>query len=47
MTRVGAEKPEARLRAKVLQAMAGDYDRPGFAVVARFEDALILSVGWR
>jgi hypothetical protein len=47
MARVGAEKPETRLRAKVVQAMAGDYDRPGFAVVARFEDALILSEGWR
>lgn len=47
MARVGAEKPEARLREKVNQAMQGDYSRPGLAVVARFQDALILSEGWR
>ncbi len=47
IARVNAEKPEGRLADKVDQATRGDYDRPGLAVVARFEDALILSEGWR
>ncbi len=39
--------PHVRLRIKVKQGSGGDYNRPGIAVVARFEDALILSEGWK
>lgn len=39
-------RPEDRLVAKVAQASRGDYERPGIAVVARFEDARILSASW-
>jgi hypothetical protein len=39
--------PATRLRVKVTQGIGGDLTRPGLAVVARFEDALILSESWR
>lgn len=47
IARVGGEKPESRLNTKVEQGRGGDYNRPGIAVVARFEDAVILTEGWR
>lgn len=47
MARIGAERPEARLRAKREQGSGGDYNRPGLAVVVRFEDATVLSETWR
>jgi hypothetical protein len=40
-------KPKNRLSQKVRQGSSGDFERPGLAVVARFEDALILSQSWR
>jgi hypothetical protein len=40
-------RPTTRLRQKVKQGSGGDYNRPGVAVVARFEDALVLSESWR
>jgi hypothetical protein len=46
MGRINKEKPEARLRNKVDQGSGGDMQRPGIAVVARFEDLRILSEGW-
>jgi len=47
MARIGKEKPEARLRLKLEQGRGGDYNRPGIAVVVRFEDAMLLSEAWR
>ena len=46
IARINKEKPEARLRNKVDQGSGGDMQRPGFAVVARFEDLRIVSEGW-
>lgn len=47
IARINAEKPESRLRSKVDQGQGGDFNRPGIAAVARFEDALILTEAWR
>jgi hypothetical protein len=47
MARINAEKPEARLAAKLAQGRGGDLRRPGLGVVARFEDLRILSEAWR
>lgn len=47
MARTNQEKPEARLEKKVAQGSGGDLERPGLAVVARFEDVQILSEPWR
>lgn len=42
-----ANSPESRLVAKLAQGSRGDYERPGIAVVARLEDARILSASWQ
>lgn len=47
MARINKEKPENRLERKVMQGSGGDLQRPGVAVVVRFEDAQILSDTWR
>ena len=39
--------PEGRLMAKMEQGQRGDLDRPGIAVVVRFQDAQIRSESWR
>ncbi len=46
IARINKEKPSARLRNKVDQGSGGDMQRPGVAVVARFEDLRIVSEGW-
>ena len=45
--RAKSESPARRLRKKVAQGRAGERDRPGMAVVVRFEDMLIVSETWR
>ena len=47
MARAGREMPEARLAEKVEQGSGGDWERPGTAVVVRFEDVRVLSKDWR
>lgn len=47
MASVGDESPKSRLRKKVAQALKGQFDRPGMALVVRFADLCILSEGWR
>ncbi|XXT19000.1 hypothetical protein WME94_53130 [Sorangium sp. So ce429] len=47
MARINKERPENRLERKVAQGSGGDLQRPGIAVVVRFEDAQILSETWR
>lgn len=47
MARMSAESPEHRLKEKLEQIQRGDYDRPGLAVVTRFEDACVLSGEWQ
>lgn len=42
-----SDNPEGRLREKVAQGRNGDMERPGMAVVVRFEDVRILSEKWR
>lgn len=39
--------PGARLTSKVKQGRAGELERPGMAVVVRFEDVRILTEKWR
>ncbi len=46
IARINKEKPESRLSSKVAQGSHGDLQRPGVAVVARFEDLRIVSEGW-
>ncbi len=46
IARIHREKPEGRLVKKVAQGSGGDLQRPGVAVVARFEDLRILSGTW-
>lgn len=46
IARINKEKPEARLSNKVAQGSGGDMQRPGVAVVARFEDLRIVSEAW-
>jgi len=46
MGRINKEKPEIRLRSKINQGSGGDMQRPGVAVVARFEDLRIVSETW-
>lgn len=46
MARINKEKPEDRLRKKVAQGSGGDLQRPGVAIVARFEDLQIVSEAW-
>ncbi len=43
MAAIGQEKPEQRLARKVEQLRAGDLQRPGIAIVVRFEDVRIVS----
>jgi hypothetical protein len=47
MGEIGTESPASRLREKVAQALKGQLDRPGMAVVVRFADMRILSEEWR
>jgi hypothetical protein len=43
-----ANTPARRLKEKAHQGATGrDYQRPGLAIVTRFEDVLILSESWR
>lgn len=46
LARIHKEKPAGRLFSKVAQGKGGDLQRPGVAVVARFEDIQILSEAW-
>ena len=43
MAAIGYEKPEQRLARKLEQLRAGDLQRPGIAVVVRFEDVRVIS----
>lgn len=43
MAAISPEKPEQRLARKIEQLRAGDLQRPGVAVVVRFEDVRIVS----
>jgi hypothetical protein len=47
MARMNKERPESRLEGKVVQGSGGDLQRPGVAVVVRFQDAKIFSEAWR
>jgi hypothetical protein len=46
LARINKEKPVDRLQKKVTQGSGGDMQRPGVAVVVRFEDIQILSEAW-
>lgn len=46
MARIGSELPASRLAAKVKQGSNGDFRRPGVAIVARFEDVILVSEVW-
>lgn len=46
IARINKEKPKGRLDKKVAQGRGGDMQRPGVAVVARFEDLQIVSESW-
>jgi hypothetical protein len=46
IARISRDKPEGRLSKKAAQGSGGDLQRPGVAVVGRFEDLRILSGTW-
>lgn len=46
ISRINTQKPEVRLAEKMAQGSRGDWDRPGMAIVARFEDVQVLAEVW-